>query len=202
MLRGNPRGASSHCWHDSHLLGRAERSTPEADSRRLRRADRFEEAKRWGRSPRGVDDQIRRETFSHSARVLEAHPRNRAIVRRGGQLRHARSRSELDIPLPFDSATADALERGARQAELIEAEVALRERIEARRLEAQVAPNAHPNGAGLDEIELDAGKQTFERTVSARKECMRMPRLRRAGARRGRVRQRVAVEHDDPFEMA
>jgi hypothetical protein len=30
MLRGNPRGASSHCWHDSHLLGRAERSTPEA----------------------------------------------------------------------------------------------------------------------------------------------------------------------------
>ncbi len=28
-----------------------------------------------------------------------------------------------------------------------------------------------------------------------------MPRLRRARARRGRVRQRVAVEHDDPFEM-
>src|ERR1700758_3505628 len=30
LLRGSPRGASSHCWHDSHLLGRAERSTPEA----------------------------------------------------------------------------------------------------------------------------------------------------------------------------
>src|SRR5229473_1086137 len=85
---------------------------------------------------RSVGDEIRRETSPHSARVLEAHPRNRAIVRRGGQLRHARSRSELDIPLPFDSATADTLERGARQAELIEAEVALRERIEARRLKA------------------------------------------------------------------
>src|SRR5258706_2936907 len=43
------------------------------------------------------------------------------LVGRGGQLRHARARSELDIPLPFDSATADALERGSRQAELIEA---------------------------------------------------------------------------------
>jgi hypothetical protein len=106
------------------------------------------------------------------SRVLEAHPRNRAIVGRGGQLRHTRSRSQLDIPLSFDSATADALDRGARQAELIEAKVALRERIEARRLEAQVASNAHPNGARLDEIELDARKQAFERTVSARKECM------------------------------
>src|SRR5580704_9139195 len=38
MLRGNPRGASSHCWHDSHLLGRAERSTPEARRARLGRA--------------------------------------------------------------------------------------------------------------------------------------------------------------------
>ncbi len=34
-----------------------------------------------------------------------------------------------------------------------------------------------------------------------RKESMRMPRLRCAGARRGLVRQRVAVEHDDLFEM-
>src|SRR6266404_8964565 len=58
------------------------------DRRRLRRAGRFEEAKRWRRSPRGVDDQIRRESSPHSAHVLEAHPRNRAIVRRGGQLRH------------------------------------------------------------------------------------------------------------------
>src|SRR6516165_7449692 len=30
MVRGSPRGASSQCSHDSHMLGRAERSTPEA----------------------------------------------------------------------------------------------------------------------------------------------------------------------------
>ncbi len=84
---------------------------------------------------------------------------------------------------------------------MIESEVALRKRIETRNLEAHVAPKAHPNGAGLDEIELDAGKQMLERAVSARKEPMRMSRLRRPQARRGRVQQRVAFEHDDLFEM-
>ena len=37
--------------------------------------------------------------------------------------------------------------------------------------------------------------------AAARKEPMRMSRLRRAGARRGFVRQRVAFEHDNLFEM-
>jgi hypothetical protein len=58
-----------------------------------------------------------------------------------------------------------------------------------------------PNGVGLDEIGLDAGKQTFERAAAARKEPMRMSRLRRPQARRGRVWQSVALEHDDLFEM-
>jgi hypothetical protein len=93
------------------------------------------------------------------------------------------------------------LQRRARQAELIEAEVALRKRIETRNLVARVAAHAHSNGAGLDEIELDAGKQRFERAATARREPMRMPRLRRARARRGRVGQSVTVEHDDLFEM-
>ena len=37
--------------------------------------------------------------------------------------------------------------------------------------------------------------------MSAREQPVRMARLRRAGARRGRVGQNVAVEHDDLFEM-
>jgi hypothetical protein len=45
---------------------------------------------------------------------------------------------------------------------------------------------------GEYEIDLDAGKKTFER----RKEPMRMPRLRGAEAERGRI-----VEHDDLSEM-
>jgi hypothetical protein len=44
---------------------------------------------------------------------------------------HACARPELNIGLAFDPATADALQRGARQAELIETEVALRKRLEA-----------------------------------------------------------------------
>jgi hypothetical protein len=84
---------------------------------------------------------------------------------------------------------------------LIEAEVALRKRVETRNLEAHIAAHAHPNGAGLDEIELDAWKQMLERSAAACKEPMRMSGLRRPQARRGLVRQRVAVEHDDLFEM-
>jgi hypothetical protein len=144
----------------------------------------------WKRSvgsPRGVDDQVRRETSRPSPRVLEAHPGNRAVVGRGGQFRHTRARPELNIGLALDAATADAIQRGARQAELIETEVALRKRIETRNLEAHVAANAHPNGAGLDEIELDAWKQMPERAAPARKEPVRVPRLRRAGARRGHI---------------
>ena len=132
---------------------------------------------------------------------LRSAPRNRAIVRRGGQLRHARSRSELDIGLAFDPAAADALQRRARQCELIESEIAIRKRIETWNLEAHVAAHAHPNGAGLYEIELDAWKQMLERAAAACKEPMRMPRLRRAGAWRGLVRQCIAVEHDDLLEM-
>src|SRR5215475_14727718 len=53
MVRGSPRGASSHCWHDSHLLGRAERSTPEA--------------RRGAPWARGVDgESARRATKAHA----------------------------------------------------------------------------------------------------------------------------------------
>jgi hypothetical protein len=84
---------------------------------------------------------------------------------------------------------------------LIETEVSLRKRVETRYLEACIAAHAHPNGASLDEIKLDAGEQTFERAMSARKESMCMARLRRARARLGRVGQSVAIEHDDLLEM-
>ena len=84
---------------------------------------------------------------------------------------------------------------------MIAAEVALWKRVKTRNLEARVAAHAYPNGAGLDEIELDAGKQTLERAMSASEQPVGMAGLRRAGARRGRVGQSVAVEHDDLFEM-
>ena len=84
---------------------------------------------------------------------------------------------------------------------MIESEVAIRKWIETRNLEAHVVAHAHSNGAGLDEIELDAWKQMLERAAATCKEPMRMPRLRRAGAWRGPVRQCVAVEHNDLFEM-
>ena len=157
--------------------------------------------KRWRRSSRGVDNQVRRETSRRSASVLEAHPRDPAIVGRGDELRHAHARSELDIRLPFDQAAADTLQRGSRQGELIEPEVACGKRIGTRNLEAHVPAHAHPNGAGLDEIELDAWKQRLELAEAAREEIMRMSRLRRPWARRGPVQQCVAVEHNDLFEM-
>jgi hypothetical protein len=94
---------------------------------------------------------------------------------------------------------------------LIEAEVALGKRIETRQLEAHLAPMAHPNGAGRNEIELDAGKQTVERAMSAGKEPMRMSRLRRAGAFRPRTRvteltasfdnRGVAEVHEEPQRL-
>jgi hypothetical protein len=171
------------------------------DRGRLRRADLFEEAKRRRRSSRGVDNQVRRETSQRSVSILDAPPRNPAIVGRGDELRHPHARSELDIRLPFDPAAADTLQRGALQGELIESEIALRKMTETRNLEAHVAAHAHSNGAGLDEVELDAGKQRLERTAAAREETMRVPRLRRPWARRGPVRQCVAVEHNDLFEM-
>ena len=106
--------------------------------------------------------------FRRSARVLEAHPGDRAIVGRGDELRHAHARSELDIRLIFDPATADVLQCRARQSEGLEAEIALWKRAETRDLEAYVAAEANPNGAGRDEIALEAGKHIFERTVPAR----------------------------------
>ena len=86
------------------------------DRWRLRRADRFEEVKRWRRSPRGVDNQVRRETSCRSAPVLEEDPSDPAIVGRGDELRHARARSELDIRFPFDPAAADASNEGRDRA--------------------------------------------------------------------------------------
>ena len=50
---------------------------------------------------------------------------------------------------------------------LIEAEVALRKITETRNLEAHVAAHAHSYGAGLDEVELDAGNQMPERSAAA-----------------------------------
>ena len=75
--------------------------------------------------------------------------------------------AQSSITLSFDPAAAKALQRGARQGELIEAEVARGKRIETRNLEAHVVAHAHPNGAGLDEIELDAWKQMPERAAAA-----------------------------------
>jgi hypothetical protein len=170
------------CWSVLGLLEDGRRIgliDADLDRWRLRRADRLEEAKRWRRSPRGVNNQVRRETSRRSPGVLEAHPRDPAIVGRGDELRHARARSELDIRFPFDQAAADALQRGARQGELIESEVSMRKRIRTRNLEAHVAAHAHPNGARLEEIELDAWKQMLERAEAAREEIMRMSRLRR-----------------------
>ena len=186
------------CLEDGRRIGLID---ADLDRRRLRRVDRVEEVKRWRRSPGGVDDQVCRETSSPSARVLETHPGNRAVMGRGDQLRHTRARPELNIGLALDAATADAIQRGARQAELIETEVALRKRIEARNLEACISANAHPNGASLDEIELDARKQKLERSAAAGKKSMCVPRLRRAETRRGYIGQSIVLEHGDLFEM-
>jgi hypothetical protein len=65
---------------------------------------------------------------------------------------------------------------------LIEAEVALGKRIETWCLEAHVAAHAHPNGARLDEIELDARKQTFERAAAATRPYKTGPRAPRSCA--------------------
>ena len=62
---------------------------------------------------------------------------------------------------------------------MIESEIALRKMTETRNLETHVAAHAHSNGAGLDEIELNAWKQMLERAASAREKIMRMSRLRR-----------------------
>ena len=83
----------------------------------------------------------------------------------------------------------------------MEAEVTPRKRIETRDLEAHVAAHAHANGASFDEIDLDAGKQPLQGAAAAREEPMRMPGLRSPQARRGLVRQPVALEHDDLLEM-
>jgi hypothetical protein len=84
---------------------------------------------------------------------------------------------------------------------LIESEIVLRKMIETRNLEAHVAAHPHPNRAGADKIELDARKQMFERAEAAREEIVRKSRLRSSWARGGPVRQCVAVEHNDLFEM-
>jgi hypothetical protein len=84
---------------------------------------------------------------------------------------------------------------------LIESEAAIWKRIETRNLEAHIVAHAHSNGAGPEEIGLDAWKQVLERAAATCKEPVRMPRLRRAGAWRGLVRQCVAVEHNNLFEM-
>jgi hypothetical protein len=120
---------------------------------------------------------------------------------RGDQVGHARARPEFDIVPFFEAAPTNPLERRPRQRELIEAEVALRKRIEARHLITEIQSNAHSSSASLDEIAIEAGKQRVERAKSAGEQPMRVPRLRRAGSRRGHIRQCVAIEHDDGFKI-
>ena len=136
-----------------------------------------------------------------SANVLEPHACDAAIVGGGDHLGDARAMSDFDMRLLFDPPAADALERRARQSELVVSEVALRKGVETGQLQPEVAAKPHPDGAGLHEIDLDPREHTVERGMSAREQRVRVARLRRAGTRSRSVGQGVAVEHRHLLEM-
>jgi hypothetical protein len=140
-------------------------------------------------APRGVEDEVGCESPRGSANILEPHARDAAIVRRGDQLGDAGAGSQFDIRLLFDPVAANALERRARQSELVVSEVALRKRIETGQFQAYIAAKPYPHSAGVHEIDLEPGKQAIEREMAAREQRMRVARLRRPRMRRRRVTQ-------------
>ena len=171
------------------------------DGRRLGRTDRLEEALSQRYAAGRVDDEVRRDTPGRSANVLEPHACDAAIVGGGDHLGDARAMSDFDMRLLFDPPAADALERRARQSELVVSEVALRKGVETGQLDAEVAAKPHPDGAGLHEIDLDPREHTVERGMPAREQRVRVARLRRAGTRSRSIGQGVAVEHHHLLEM-
>src|SRR5262249_17803963 len=82
----------------------------------------------------------------------------------------------------------------------VEAEVALRERIVAGSLEADVLIAPDADGALRQQLALEIGHEFAERPLSADQKAMRMPRLPRARPATGVRGQPVALEHQHALE--
>ena len=72
-----------------------------------------------------IDDEVGGETPRRSANVLEPHACDAALVGRSDHLGDARAGPDFDVRLLFDPMAADALERRARESELVVSKVAL-----------------------------------------------------------------------------
>lgn len=168
---------------------------------RLWRAGLFEKRKRRRPAAGRVDDEVRRERLRLPLVLFKSDCGNPAVVRRRNQLGDARARAKLDVGFLHEAPPADALNQGARHAEQVEAEVAPGERLGSRSVQSNVATAPHGDGAGIDEVKLDAREERLQRFLASREQRVGVSRLRRSGARRRPFGQRVAIEHENLFEI-
>ena len=83
----------------------------------------------------------------------------------------------------------------------VEAEIPLRERVEARALDPHVEPDAEPNRARVRETVLESRKQLPERALSAGEQSVNVPALRNTVAVERIGGQDVAFQYQHSFEM-
>ena len=109
--------------------------------------------------------------------------------------------AELDVRLLGEPPSTDVLEQRPGQEEEVEAEVALRERIESRLLGLHREARPSLDGAGFQEVVFNAGKQSLERPCASSEKRVCVPRLRRSRTKFRPLRQSVAVKHRHPVEV-
>jgi len=101
----------------------------------------------------------------------------------------------------LDAAPHRHLHERPRHREGVEAQIALRERVEARAVHANVEPDAEPHRAGAHQRVLELGKQLGERLLPAGEQGVNVPALRHAVAVDRMVGQGVLIQHQHPFEV-
>ena len=166
-----------------------------------RLSDRFEQAARQITAPGGINDQIGGQRLAFCVGVLKADRDDRHVIRRGYEVAHAAARTQGDVGMLLDPLPHHELDEWAGHRIRDKAEIALRERIVAWHLDANIEGDAKRHCSGAGEILFKAGKQLAERALTAGQESMNVPGLGDAGSVHGVRRQRVAFQYDDPLEM-
>jgi hypothetical protein len=131
---------------------------------------------------------------------LEAHAADRLRVVGGHEPERTAGRLDAHVRDRLHPAPHAQLDLRAGRACRGEAEVALRERIEARPLDPNVEPDPEPHGTGPIEVVAEPRQQVVEGALPAAQQGVQVLALRDARSGVPRRVERVALEYRHPFE--
>jgi hypothetical protein len=107
-----------------------------------RQAVALQQSQRQRATPGRVDDEIGAQRRTVAFRVFAADGRDRGPVGRGDDFGHAAACTKCDVLQPLETSPGDEFEQRTGYAENVEAQIASREWIEARRLPPDVETGA------------------------------------------------------------